>query len=240
MSTKIGWTDETWNPVTGCTKISAGCANCYAERMAKRLQAMRCARYNKGFDVAVHEDVIDRPYRWNKPRKIFVNSMSDLFHEAVSDDTIMRIFKVMNDLPQHLFQVLTKRPERLLETAPHLTWTDNIWMGVTVENNDYVYRGQMLADVPAAVRFVSAEPLLGALPDLDISILDWLIVGGESGPGCRPMRAEWAEDLMNRAKDAGVPFFFKQWGGRKKEEPLIQGKIVQEWPLRPATKGGKK
>lgn len=232
MGTKIAWTDETWNPVTGCTKISPGCAHCYAARMADRLKAMGCARYANGFEVTVHEDVIDRPRNWKKPRMVFVNSMSDLFHEDVPFETIRKVFRVMNDLPMHTFQVLSKREQRLAELAPQLKWTDNIWMGVTVEDNAHAYRADVLRDIPAAVRFVSAEPLLGPLPDLSISVLDWLIVGGESGPGCRPMDAQWAEDLMHRAREADVPFFFKQWGGvHARKAPLIQGSIVQEWPL---------
>ena len=191
----IEWTESTWNPVSGCTKISTGCLNCYAERMAKRLKAMGQKRYKNGFRVTLHKEALDEPYRWKKSRVVFVNSMSDLFHEKIPFDFIQDVFKVMNENSQHIFQILTKRSERLRELAPMLEWSKNIWMGVTVENNDYVSRVDDLRTVNSAVRFLSVEPLLGPLEDIELSGMDWVIVGGESGPGARPMREEWVLDI---------------------------------------------
>ena len=229
---QIEWTESTWNPVTGCTKISPGCAHCYAERMTYRLKAMGQPNYRNGFQVTVHEHALDLPLGWKKPQTIFVNSMSDLFHEEVPLDFICRVFDVMQRADRHLFQVLTKRSERLAELAPLLTWPDNVWMGVTVENADYVRRIDDLRRVPAAVRFLSLEPLLGPLPDLNLGSIDWVIVGGESGPGARPMAATWASDLRDQCRQSRVPFFFKQWGGtnKKKAGRTLDGRTWDEMP----------
>ncbi len=235
MSTKskIEWTDTTWNPVTGCTKISQGCKNCYAERMAYRLQAMGNKRYLNGFNVTLHKDLIDQPLKWKKSRVIFVNSMSDLFHEEVPLEFIQRIFDTMNNSPHHIFQVLTKRSTRLVQFAQELTWTQNIWMGVSVENADVVQRIYDLKQVPAAVRFLSLEPLLGPLPKLPLQGIDWVIVGGESGPGARPLKKEWVEDILQQTKMHNIPFFFKQWGGVRKARAgrLLNGKTYNNFPF---------
>ena len=228
----IEWTESTWNPVSGCTKISAGCLNCYAERMAKRLQAMGQRRYRNGFRVTLHPKVLDEPYRWKKPRIVFANSMSDLFHEKVPFEFIQRLFGVMNENQRHTFQILTKRPERLCELAPELNWTDNIWMGVTIENNDYVWRAEHLRMVGAYVRFISLEPLLGPVPDLELDGIDWVIVGGESGPGARPMLQQWVLDIKEKCQREKKSFFFKQWGGvnKKKAGRLLEGRTWDEYP----------
>jgi protein gp37 len=212
-TSKIEWTEATWNPVTGCSPVSAGCSHCYAKRLAERLQKMGNPRYAKGFGVTLHEDLLGLPLCWRQPKTIFVNSMSDLFHEEVPEDFILSVFRTMVEAGQHIFQVLTKRHNRLAVLAPQLPWTDNIWLGVTVENADSMDRIERLRSVPAAVRFLSLEPLLSALPAFDMTGIDWVIVGGESGPGARPMHPEWVTDLRDRCLDAGVPFFFKQWGG---------------------------
>lgn len=234
MSTKstIEWTESTWNPVSGCTKISIGCFNCYAERMAKRLQAMGQRRYRNGFRVTLHPEALDKPYRWKKSRVVFVNSMSDLFHEKVPFEFIQRLFGVMNENRRHTFQILTKRPERLCELAPELNWTDNIWMGVTIENNDYVWRADDLRMVGAYVRFISLEPLLGPVPDLELDGIDWVIVGGESGPGARPMLQQWVLDIKEKCQREKKSFFFKQWGGvnKKKAGRLLEGRTWDEYP----------
>lgn len=216
-NSKIEWTECTWNPVTGCTKISAGCLNCYAERMARRLQAMGQPNYRNGFRVTLHPHMLELPLRWRQPRTVFVNSMSDLFHEKVPLDFIQQVFDVMRRAPQHRFQVLTKRSQRLAELAPGLQWAQNIWMGVTVESGDYVARIDHLRETDAAIKFLSLEPLLGPVPDLDVAGIDWVIVGGESGPGARPMERDWVTDVRDRCLDAEVPFFFKQWGGVNKK-----------------------
>lgn len=215
-TTKIEWTEATWNPVTGCSKVSPGCAHCYAERMAKRLQAMGQPNYRDGFAVHVHEHMLQVPRSWVSPRVVFVNSMGDLFHEDVPVEFIHQVFNVMRQTPQHTYQLLTKRAERLADLAPELDWPENVWMGVTVEDNERLTRVAQLLAVPAHVRFLSIEPLLGPLPDLDLAGIHWVIVGGESGPGARPMRAEWATDIRDRCLRSGVPFFFKQWGGVRK------------------------
>jgi len=229
----IEWTESTWNPVTGCTKISLGCNHCYAERMALRLQAMGQRNYANGFRVTLHEHMLDLPLHWRTPMMIFVNSMSDLFHEDVPDDFIKRVFQVMQEASWHRFQVLTKRTARLAELAPALPWAENIWMGVTVENCDYTGRIEHLRTVGAAVRFLSLEPLLGAMPDLDLSGIDWIIVGGESGPGARPMSASWVRDIRRQCRKTHVPFFFKQWGGtnRRKTGRLLDGRSYDEMPV---------
>jgi protein gp37 len=224
----IEWTDATWNPVTGCTKVSPGCKHCYAERLALRLQAMGNPRYRRGFDVTLHEDQLDLPLRWKSPRRIFVNSMSDLFHDNVPESFIERAFEVMGRAHWHVFQVLTKRAERLRELAPRLSWAPNVWQGVSVENSRYRDRIDALRAVPAAVRFLSIEPLLGPLPELPLGGIGWVIVGGESGPGHRPPRAEWIRDIRDQCVTAGVAFFFKQWGGRT---PKAGGRTLdgQQW-----------
>ncbi len=224
----IEWTDATWNPVTGCTKISPGCKNCYAERLAARLQAMGNRRYRNGFAVTLHPDQLELPLRWRQPRQIFVNSMSDLFHESVSDEYIRRAFDVMVEAHWHVFQILTKRARRLAELAAHLPWPSNIWQGVSVENARYTSRVADLVNVPAAVRFLSVEPLLAPISHLPLDGIDWVIVGGESGPRNRPIRPEWVRQIRDQCEKAGVPFFFKQWGGRT---PKAGGRLLdgREW-----------
>ena len=231
--TKIEWTESTWNPVTGCTPVSAGCLHCYAARFAKRLQAMGNPRYKNAFNITIHEDLINAPLRWKKPQMVFVKSMSDLFHDEVPIDTIKAIFQTMNNASIHTFQVLTKRAERLAQLAPELNWTPNIWMGVTVENQDNLYRVDLLRSTNAHIKFVSAEPLLSALETIDLTGIDWLIVGGESGPGCRPIKEDWILDLKQKAEQNNTAFFFKQWGGtnKKKAGSLLQGKEYKEYPL---------
>lgn len=229
----IEWTESTWNPVTGCTKISPGCANCYAERMAKRLKAMGQANYVNGFKVTTHPDVLEYPYKSKKPMTIFVNSMSDLFHKDIPFKFIEKIFGVMLRTPQHTYQALTKRSERLAELSNDLYWPDNVWMGVTVENADYQHRIDDLRKCGAKLKFLSLEPLLGPLPNLDLSEIDWVIVGGESGPGARPMSEEWVIEIKEQCIKQGVPFFFKQWGGvqKKKAGRLLEGRTWDEMPL---------
>ncbi len=228
----IEWTETTWNPVTGCTKISSGCRNCYAERMARRLKAMGQPNYCKGFDVSCHPHALEAPLGWSKPQMIFVNSMSDLFHEKVPESYIHDVFAVMHRASQHQFQILTKRDERLARLALTLHWPVNVWMGVTVEAAEYRYRVDRLRTVPAVLRFLSLEPLLGPVPDLDLTGIDWVIVGGESGPGARPMREEWVLDVERQCEQGGVAFFFKQWGGvnKKKAGRLLHGKTFDEMP----------
>ena len=229
---RIEWTESTWNPVTGCAKLSAGCNNCYAERMARRLQAMGQPNYVNGFRVTCHPQALGLPLTWKKPQTVFVNSMSDLFHEQIPVPFIDEVFFTMNQARWHCFQVLTKRAERLLELAPHLEWAPNIWMGVTVEDCHNVDRIDALLDVPASVRFLSLEPLLGPLPDLRLAAIDWVIVGGESGPGARPMQAEWVTDIRDQCLDTDVPFFFKQWGGVRKKAAgrELEGRVWDQMP----------
>ena len=228
----IEWTEMTWNPVTGCSKISQGCKRCYAERMAKRLTAMGSDRYRNGFKVTLHPDLLDVPRKWRQPRVVFVNSMSDLFHEDIPLEYIGRVFATMRDCPQHTFQVLTKRSERLAALAPQLQWPKNVWMGVSVEDARVVSRIQDLHKVPAAVRFLSLEPLIGPLSGLPLSGIHWVIVGGESGPRARPMRKEWVDSIYRQCRDAGVPFFFKQWGGVRKDLTgrELHGRTFNEMP----------
>lgn len=225
--TRIEWTELTWNPVTGCTKLSQGCKHCYAESIAKRFWGGRAFT-----DVQVHEDRLDQPRRWRKGRTVFVNSMSDLFHESVPVEFIARVFAVMRECPQHTFQVLTKRAERLAELAPSLPWSANVWIGVSVEDERVVGRIDLLRNVPAAVRFLSLEPLIGPLPRLTLGGIDWAIVGGESGHGARPMRREWVEAIFRQCRAAGVPFFFKQWGGVRKASTgrELHGRTYDEYP----------
>ncbi len=229
----IEWTESTWNPVTGCTKISAGCANCYAERMARRLKAMGQPNYRNGFRVTIHPHALELPLSWRKPQVIFVNSMSDLFHKDVPPSFIEQVFDVMRRARRHRFQVLTKRSQRLAELAPSLPWPENVWMGVTVESAEWLGRISDLRDIPAAVRFLSLEPLLGPLPGMDLTGIDWVIVGGESGPGARAMDPEWVKGLRDQCVSAGVPFFFKQWGGvhKKRNGRLLDGRNWDQMPV---------
>jgi len=232
---KIEWTQSTWNPLTGCTKISPGCANCYAERMARRLKAMGNSNYRNGFKLTTHEHILELPLKWKKPRYIFVNSMSDLFHEDVPFDFIKDVFKVMNNARHHIFQVLTKRSRRLGELASRLEWSKNIWMGVSVENADYTYRIRHLADTGAYLKFISFEPLIGRVADADLSMVDWVIVGGESGPGARPILKEWVIEIRDQCIENNIPFFFKQWGGinKKKAGRKLDGRFWNEMPGKP-------
>ena len=209
----IEWTEVTWNPVTGCTKISHGCKFCYAERLAMRLRAMGMQKYRDGFSVALHESALAEPLNWRQPRLVFVNSMSDLFHRSVPSDFIEAVFEVMNRAPQHTFQVLTKRPGRAAVLGRRLRWTPNIWMGTSIESNRWIGRLTHLRKIGAQTRFLSLEPLLGPLPDLDLHGVDWVIVGGESGPRARPMEADWVREIRDNCVGNNVPFFFKQWGG---------------------------
>jgi protein gp37 len=229
----IEWTDSTWNPVTGCTKISPGCKNCYAHRMARRLHAMGQERYRNNFAVTLQPDVLDQPLRWSQPRKIFVNSMSDLFHPDVPLDFIRSAFDVMERSYWHTFQILTKRSERLLELAGRLSWHDNIWMGVSVESADYTYRIEHLRKVPVSVRFLSVEPLLGPIARLPLQGIHWVIVGGESGPGARTIDPGWVRKIRDRCIVQGVPFFFKQWGGTRKKLTgrELDGRTWDEMPV---------
>jgi len=229
----IEWTESTWNPVTGCTKISDGCKHCYAERMALRLQSMGQPNYGNGFKVTLHEQMLELPLKWKKPQMIFVNSMSDLFHEDVPADFIYRVFDVMQQAHWHTFQVLTKRAERLQELCPQLPWNDNIWMGVTVENEKYVSRIDNLCRTGAKIKFVSFEPLLSEITELDLTGIDWAIVGGESGPGARPMMEAWVHEIRQQCLENNVPFFFKQWGGTNKKK-AGRTLLGQTWDSMPA------
>ena len=244
MSSRSGieWTETTWNPTTGCDQVSAGCDNCYALSFAKRLKAMGQPKYQNdgdprtsgpGFRLTIHPDVLEEPYRWRSPRLVFVNSMSDLFHPDVPLDFIHKVFEVMRDTPHHTYQILTKRSKRLASLGSELSWPRNVWMGVSVENLRYAFRINHLRSVPARIRFVSAEPLLGPLPHLDLSGIHWLIAGGESGFQARPMDKDWVLDLRAQCAAAGVAFFFKQWGGRtsKAGGRSLDGRIYDEMPL---------
>lgn len=228
----IEWTESTWNPLTGCTKISPGCKNCYAERMAKRLKAMGQEKYAHGFKLTPHPQVVLDPLKWKKPQIIFVNSMSDLFHKDVSIEFIQAVFKVMREAHWHKFQVLTKRAERLTELNPLIEWGDNIWMGVSVENSDYVFRIDHLRNTGAKTKFLSLEPLLGPLPNLNLAGIDWAIVGGESGPKSRAMKERWVTDIRDQCLASKTPFFFKQWGGtqKKKTGRELQGRKWSQMP----------
>ena len=230
--TKIEWTGITWNPITGCTKISSGCKNCYAEKMSFRLKSMRKPKYRNGFSLTLHEDVLEEPFHVKKPSMIFVNSMSDLFHENLPIEFIQKVFRTMNENPQHTFQVLTKRADLLLKHNDKLIWTDNIWMGVTVESAEYIDRIDMLSQTGAKLKFLSLEPLLSALPNLHLDLIDWVIVGGESGAGARPMQEEWVIDIQKQCIEQTIPFFFKQWGcsNKKKNSKLLNGQIIQNMP----------
>jgi len=229
---KIEWTEATWNPVTGCTKISEGCRYCYAESIALRLKAMNKTRYLNGFDVTLHYDLLGEPLKWHRPKMIFVNSMSDLFHEKVPVDFIKKVFEVITIANQHNFQILTKRSERLLELAPLLKWPANLWMGVTVEMEEFVYRISHLIQTPARLKFISFEPLLGSIKKLNLEGINWIIVGGESGPKSRIMRKEWVIDIRDYALKNEIPFFFKQWGGKNKKKAgrKLDGKTWSQTP----------
>ncbi|MFO0628897.1 MAG: phage Gp37/Gp68 family protein [Polyangiales bacterium] len=218
VGSSIEWTEATWNPLTGCDKISPGCKHCYAERMAARLKAMGQPNYAKGFELTLHESMLKVPLGWRQPRTIFVNSMSDLFHKKVPEDFVRRVFDVIVRADWHQFQMLTKRADRLAMLAPTLPWPDHLWMGVSVESEKYISRIDHLRRVPARVRFLSLEPLLGPLPALDLTGIHWVIVGGESGPGAREMKRAWVRDLRDQCIAARVPFFFKQWGGVNKKK----------------------
>jgi protein gp37 len=224
----IEWTEATWNPVTGCTQVSPGCAHCYAKTFAERFQGVPDHPYEQGFALRLWPDRLEVPLRWRRPRMIFVNSMSDLFHEDIPLDYIRRVFDTMEEASHHVFQILTKRHERLAELAPLIPWPANVWMGVSIENKRWALRADYLRKVPAAVRFISAEPLLGPLTNLDLTGIDWLIAGGESGHRHRPVHVEWVRQLRDRCKDEDVSFFFKQWGGRTSK---ARGRVLddQEW-----------
>ncbi|MFH1941652.1 MAG: phage Gp37/Gp68 family protein [bacterium] len=228
----IEWTESTWNPITGCTKISLGCKNCYAERLSKRLQAMGQPNYKNGFKITLHPHAIEIPLHWKIPQMVFVNSMSDLFHEDVPSSFIIKIFEVMNKAEWHIFQILTKRSHRLSELAPRLNWTPNIWMGVTIESQDYIYRIDNLRTTSAPIKFLSMEPLLGPICNLNLKGIDWVIVGGESGPGARPIEEYWINDILKKCESNYIPFFFKQWGGfnKKKNGRLLKGKTWDGMP----------
>jgi len=233
----IEWTEATWNPVTGCDKVSPGCKHCYAEVMARRLDAMGQPNYRNGFRVTLQPHMLERPLAWRRPQMIFVNSMSDLFHEEVPLAFIEKVFSTIARAHWHTFQVLTKRAARLVELAPALRWPPNLWMGVSVEREDYVHRIEHLRRVPASVRFLSLEPLLGPLDALDLRGIDWVIVGGESGHGARPMEESWVLSIQQQCRRNGTPFFFKQWGGRNKKRAgrLLRGRTGDAMPARLAT-----
>lgn len=231
-NSKIEWTQMTWNPVTGCSKVSQGCKYCYAERLAQRLQAMGNKRYPNGFKVTLHADLIELPFRWKEPSIIFVNSMSDLFHEKIPLDFIRRVFNTMERCPQHIFQILTKRSMRLKALAEELPWPSNVWMGVSVEDIRVLNRIYDLQHVPAHIRFLSCEPLIGPLNNLPLEGIRWVIVGGESGPKARPMKEEWVQSILRQCHGSGIPFFFKQWGGVRKDlnGRELNGRTYDELP----------
>jgi len=237
QGSSIEWTESTWNPLTGCTKVSPGCKHCYAERMARRLKAMGQPNYANGFKLTMHEHVLERPLQWRKPQMVFVNSMSDLFHQDVPLDFIQKVFSVMRRASWHTFQVLTKRSRRLLELNRKIDWPVNVWMGVSVENGDYTFRIDHLRQTDAHIRFLSLEPLLGPLSHLELCDIDWVIVGGESGPGARPIKEEWVIDIRDQCLASDVPFFFKQWGGvrKKRNGRVLQSRTWNEMPARMGT-----
>lgn len=232
-SSRIEWTESTWNPVTGCTKVSPGCTHCYAERFALRLKAMGQPNYTRGFTLTLHPHMIEAPLKWKSPKTIFVNSMSDLFHPDVPDAFIFKIFEVMNQANWHNFQVLTKRSHRLKQIARKLNWSDNIWMGVSIESDKYLHRIDDLRATYAQIKFLSLEPLLGPLPSLELGGIDWVIVGGEAGPGARPMSESWVLSIRDQCHSAAVPFFFKQWGGtiKKRTGRLLEGRTYDDLPV---------
>lgn len=229
---KIEWTEVTWNPTTGCNKVSAGCKNCYAEVFALRLQGMGNKKYKNGFKLTLHPDTLSIPKRWRTSKIVFVDSMSDLFHEKIPFNYIQKVFKVMNETPQHIYQILTKRAEYLYDISDKLKWTKNIWMGVTVEDEKYKYRIKYLIKTPAIIKFISLEPLLSSMPNLELKGIDWVIVGGESGTKSRPVQKEWIEDIKEQCEKANVEFFFKQWGGKNKKANgrELNGKVYNGMP----------
>ncbi len=230
--TKIEWTESSWNPITGCTKISDGCLNCYAEKMAFRLKAMGTKGYENGFEVTLQPHQLDKPLKLKKPQMIFVNSMSDIFHENVPDDYILKIFEIMNKAHWHTFQVLTKRPQRLESLRNKINWTKNIWLGTTIESNKYIDRVDYIKKTDASIKFISFEPLLSSVKEVDLKGIDWVIVGGESGSGARFIKKEWVYEIKNKCEDLNIAFFFKQWGGtnKKKSGRLLDGKVYNELP----------
>jgi len=236
-TSSIEWTERSWNPLTGCTKISAGCRHCYAERMAYRLEAMGQPNYRNGFELTLHEHALGIPLSWRKPAVVFVNSMSDLFHEEVPEEFIQRTFCAMREAHWHTFQVLTKRAKRLFKLSPHIDWPNNVLMGVTVESADYLHRVDCLQETGAAGKFLSLEPLLGPMPDLNLEGIDWVIVGGESGPGARRLEESWVLQIRDACLEADVPFFFKQWGGvnKKKNGRLLENREWLDMPKRLVT-----
>jgi protein gp37 len=230
---KIEWTDSSWNPLTGCTKVSPGCKFCYAERMASRLTAMGNPNYENGFQLTLHENSLNLPLTWKTPQFIFVNSMSDLFHEDVPLNFILQIFELMRQASWHTFQILTKRSDRLVELNQSIDWPSNVWMGVSVENNEYTYRIEHLRHSNARIKFLSLEPLLGPIPQLDLEGIDWVIVGGESGPYARPIEEAWVIDIKSQCIEKDIPFFFKQWGGKNKKKAgrLLEGRTWDNYPI---------
>lgn len=232
ITSKIEWTEATWNPITGCTKCSAGCEHCYAATLAKRPKAMGNIRYTNGFDVTIHKDLFSKPLEWKKPKMIFVNSMSDLFHENIPSEEILELFSIMNKAYWHTFQVLTKRTERLIQLTKDIVWTNNIWMGVSVENKKVLSRVDALLRTNAHIKFVSAEPLLESIGEINLSGIDWLIVGGESGVNCRPLKKEWVIELRDKARETETAFFFKQWGGfhHNQAGSMLDGMYYKEYP----------
>lgn len=233
QNSAIEWTETTWNPLTGCTKISPGCKHCYAERMSLRLQAMGQANYANGFKLTLHEQMLEVPLRWKKPRFVFVNSMSDLFHQEVPEEFIQRVFGVMRRASWHVFQVLTKRSDRLVKLSSEIDWPGNVWMGVSVEQSDYTFRIDHLRQTKAKVRFLSLEPLLGPLESLNLERIHWVIAGGESGPGARPMEEAWVTEIRDQCLEAEVPFFFKQWGGvfKSRTGRTLEGQTWDQMPV---------
>ena len=233
LNSKIEWTHSTWNPVTGCSKISLGCENCYAERMAKRLKAMENNTYKNGFKVTLHEELLEKPLKWRQPQMVFVNSMGDLFHEDVPVSFIFDTFKIMKQAEWHTFQVLTKRTKRLKELSKEIEWPKNVWIGVTIESEEYVSRLNDILDTDAYIQFISFEPLLSQIKNICFKGINWVIVGGESGPKSRTMKKEWVFDIYEQCKTDNIPFFFKQWGGfhKKKNGRLFQNKVWNEMPL---------
>lgn len=228
----IEWTEETWNPVTGCDKVSPGCDNCYAERLAVRLHAMGNPRYENGFKVTLHPDKLQEPLRWRSPRVVFVNSMSDLFHPDVPEDFIWSLIETVEAVPRHTFQVLTKRPQRAVQVLDGFRLPPNLWMGTSIENDRYVFRADYLRKIAVDTRFLSCEPLIGPLPSIDLTGIGWVIVGGESGPNHRPIEADWVRSIRDLSVDAGIPFFFKQWGGHtpKAGGRELDGRTWEEMP----------
>jgi protein gp37 len=228
----IEWTDATWNPVTGCTKVSQGCKHCYAERFAERFRGIEGHPYEQGFDLRIWPERLSLPLEWKEPKRIFVNSMSDLFHEDVPEEFILRVFDTMGKATWHTFQILTKRAARAAEIGPRLPYRPNIWQGVSVENSSTIWRIDALKQVPSLVRFLSLEPLIGPIPDINLDGIHWVIVGGESGPGARPMEIAWVREIHDACRRQSVPFFFKQWGGVHKSSTgrVLDGQTWDEYP----------